>query len=107
MLDSDIGGCIGADGNFNPNLFTGGLLNKLSLQINNLAGMPASVLQDIINDLNAFNTDIKNLMEFENNFAGTESSGGSIFAPTTRVNTDVGMAIDGDMTLTYNHYTRV
>ena len=99
MLDSDIGGCIGADGNFNPNLFTGGLLNKLSLQINNLAGMPASVLQDIMNDLNAFNTDIKNLMEFENNFAGTESSGGSIFAPTTRVNTDVGMAIDGDMTL--------
>ena len=29
MADGDIGGCLGSDGKFNPNLFTSGLLNKL------------------------------------------------------------------------------
>jgi hypothetical protein len=100
MLDSDIGGCIGSDGKFNPNLFTGGLLKQLGDNIDNLLGMPTSLRNSIISDLNAFSNDIKNLIEFENNFSGTESNGGSIFAPSTRVNTQVGVAVDMDnMTL--------
>ena len=94
IADSDIGGCIGTNGSFSPDLFTGGLLQKLGSQFSNLAGMPSAVKQDIINELNAFTTSISNLMKFENNFAGTESSGGSIFSPSTRVNTGIGLAID-------------
>lgn len=96
MADGDIGGCIGTDGNFKPDLFTGGLLKQLGDNFNDLLNMPATVKASILNDLNAFSTDIKNLMEFENNFSGTSSSGGSIFAPSTRVNTGVGMAVDMD-----------
>ena len=100
MADGDIGGCIGADGKFNPDLFTGGLLKQLGDNIDNLLGMPASLKDSILSDLNGFSNDIKNLIEFENNFKGTESNGGSVFAPTTRVNTNVGVAVDQDnMTL--------
>ena len=99
IADSDIGGCIGTDGNFTPNLFTGGLLQKLGNNISNLLGMPTALKTSIINDLNAFKNDMKNLIEFENNFKGTSSSGGSMFTPSTRVHTGVGVAIPEDMTL--------
>ena len=96
MSDSEIGGCIGTNGSFKPDLFTGGLLKQLGDNFSNLLGMPASVKQSILNDLNAFSTDIRNLIEFENNFSGTSNTGGSIFAPSTRVNNGVGMAVDMD-----------
>lgn len=100
MADGDIGGCIGTDGRFNPNLFTSGILKRLGDQFDDLANLPASVKQGIINDLNAFKSDIENLIEFENNFKGSSSTGGSIFAPTNRVNTNVGVAVDNEnMTL--------
>jgi len=100
MADGDIGGCIGTDGKFNPNLFTSGILKRLGDQFNDLANLPESVKQGIINDLNAFKSDMENLIEFENNFKGSSSTGGSIFAPTNRVNTNVGVAVDNDnMTL--------
>jgi len=100
MADGDIGGCIGTDGKFNPNLFTSGILKRLGDQFDDLANLPASVKQGIIDDLNAFKNDIENLIEFENNFKGSSSTGGSIFAPTNRVNTNVGVAVDNDnMTL--------
>ena len=98
MLDSEVGGCIGTDGAFRPDAFTGGILKKLGNQLNNLGNLPAAVMQEIKNDLNAFTTSMKNLIEFENNFAGTTASGGSIFSPSTRVNTGVGVAMD-NMTL--------
>ena len=98
IADSDIGGCIGTNGSFSPDLFTGGLLQKLGSQFSNLAGMPSAVKQDIINELNLFTTSMNNLMTFENNFSGTSTSGGSVFSPNTRVNTGVGMAM-GDMSL--------
>ena len=102
MADSDIGGCIGADGNFTPDLFTGGLLKQLGDNFSNLLGMPDALKASIISDLNAFKTDIENLIEFENNFGNgsTESTGGSMFAPNDRVNTGVGMAVDPNLTLT-------
>ena len=99
MADSDIGGCIGTDGNFSPDLFTGGLLKQLGNNFNNLLGMPEALKQSITNDLKAFKTDIENLIEFENNFAGTQGTGGSMFAPNDRVNTSVGMAVDPNLTL--------
>lgn len=99
IADSNIGGCIGTDGNFSPDLFTGGLLKQLGDNFNNLLGMPASLKAGIISDLNAFKRDIENLVKFENNFAGTEVSGGSIFAPNDRVHTGVGMAVDPNLTL--------
>ena len=99
IADSNIGGCIGTDGNFTPDLFTGGLLKQLGDNFNNLLGMPEALKQSIINDLNAFKTDIENLIEFENNFEGTQGTGGSIFAPNDRVHTGVGMAVDPNLTL--------
>ena len=94
MLDSEVGGCIGTDGAFKPDAFTGGILKKLGNQLNSLGNLPTAVMQEIKNDLNAFTTSMKNLMEFENNFAGTTAAGGSMFAPNTRVNTGVGLAMD-------------
>ncbi len=100
MADGDIGGCIGTDGQFNPNLFTSGILKRLGDQVGNLANLPANIQQGLIDDLNAFKTDMENLIEFENNFKGSSSTGGSIFAPTNRVNTNVGVAVDNqNMTL--------
>ena len=100
MASSDIGGCIGGDGKFNPDLFTGGLLGKLGAQIGALSSLPDAIKQDIMNDLNGFTSDMKNLIEFENNFAGASSNGGSLFSPTNRVNANVGVAVDMDnMTL--------
>ena len=97
MAESDIGGCISTDGGFNPNLFTGGILKQLSDNIDNLANMPQSVIDSIKNDLNAFSNDIKNLIEFENNFSGTDSKGGSTFTPGVQpVNTGVGVALDAE-----------
>jgi hypothetical protein len=99
IADGDIGGCIGTDGNFKPDLFTGGLLKQLGDNFNNLLGMPEALRQSITNDLKAFKSDIENLIKFENNFKGTTIAGGSIFAPSDRVNTGVGMAVDPNLTL--------
>ena len=98
MADSDIGGCIGTDGSFKADAFTGGLLATLGGQLSTLANIDTAILQGIMNSLNGFTTDIKNLIKFENNFSGITASGGSMFSPSTRVNTGVGMAL-GDMSL--------
>jgi len=98
MLDSEVGGCIGTDGSFKADAFTGGLLATLGGQLSTLANIDTAILQGIMNSLNGFTTDIKNLIKFENNFSGITASGGSMFSPSTRVNTGVGMAL-GDMSL--------
>ena len=98
MADSEIGGCIGTDGSFKADAFTGGLLATLGGQLSTLANIDTAILQGIMNSLNGFTTDIKNLIKFENNFSGITASGGSMFSPSTRVNTGVGMAL-GDMSL--------
>lgn len=97
IADSDIGGCISADGGFNANLFTGGLLKQLGDNVNNLANMPQTLRDQITADLNAFAGDMKNLIEFENNFASTESKGGSSFAAGLQpTHTGVGAAFDAE-----------
>lgn len=97
MLDSDIGGCIGTDGKFNPNVFTGGLLKQLSDNFDDLANIPSNIRNQITNDLNAVASDLKNLMDFENSFSGTDSKGGSTFNPSVQqVHTGVGVAIDSE-----------
>lgn len=108
MVSADIGGCIGAGGGFNPNVFTSGLLKDIGQYANDFSQMPANVRARIISDLNAFSSDMENLVKFENNFSGTDNSGdsggnngngGSTFSPS-RVNTEVGVAIDtGTLTL--------
>jgi hypothetical protein len=100
MLDQDVGFCIGADGKFNPSIFTSGLLRDIGDYMDDFTSMPQNVLDRIVNDLYAFSNDIQNLIEFENNFSGAEKNGGSSFASsTTRIHTGVGVAIDpGAMT---------
>ena len=98
MADSEIGGCIGTNGGFKADAFTGGLLATLGGQLSTLANIDTAILQNIMNSLNGFTRDIQNLIKFENNFSGITASGGSIFTPSTRVNSGVGMAL-GDMSL--------
>lgn len=107
MLDQDIGGCIGLGGSFNPDVFTGGLLREIGDYSNNLSSIPGDVLDRIVNDLYAFSTDMQNLIEFENNFSGVDSKGGSVFSPSaTRIHTGVGMAFDAQ-TLTLSDGQRI
>tara|TARA_B100000900_G_scaffold75181_1_gene60068 strand:+ start:1659 stop:2894 length:1236 start_codon:yes stop_codon:yes gene_type:complete len=97
IAGSDIGGCIGTDGNFNPNLFTGGLLKQIGDNFSNLANMPQSLRSQIASDLNGFQDDMNNLIKFENNFNSTETSGGSTFTPgQQQTHTGVGVAIDAN-----------
>lgn len=96
MLDSDIGGCIGLGGGFNPDVFTSGLLKDIGQYIDDIANMPEDVRNRIVGELNAFASDMENLIKFENNFKGVDGpsgNGGSTFAPS-RVHTGVGVAID-------------
>ena len=99
MADSDIGGCIDSSGNFNP-IFNGGILQQIQNNLSNLANLPQTTIDGFIADLNAFKNDMKNLIEFENNFGrgstetGPGGKGGSTFATTDRVNTGVGVGID-------------
>ena len=102
LLDSEIGGCINSDGTFKLDLFTSGLLKDIADDLSTIASWPQSTIDDFTNRFNAFSRDIRELMEFENNFGNgsTESRGGSNFAPTTRVNKKVGMGVDSEnMTL--------
>lgn len=95
IADQDIGGCIGFDGGFNVDIFTGGLLKDLSAWKDDFTSMPSDVLNRFVSDLHAFSSDIENLVEFENNFSSTESSGGSTFSTLDKpVHTGVGVAID-------------
>lgn len=97
IADQDIGGCIGLDGGFSGNIFTGGILKELSAWKDDFTSMPADVLDRFVSDLHAFSSDIENLVEFENNFSSTENSGGSTFSTLDKpVHTGVGVAIDTD-----------
>lgn len=104
MADSDIGGCIDANGNFNP-IFNGGILQQIQNNLSNLANLPQTTIDGFVSDLQAFKSDITNLINFENNFGATgatyATTDGSNFAPTTRVHTGVGTGIDPSK-LTYN-----
>ena len=98
MLDSDIGGCT-SGGGFNAGIFQNGILKSLGdliTQFGSLANAPQSVIDGLVNELNAFSSDMKNLVTLENNFSGTNSNGGSSFADASAqsTHTGVGTAID-------------
>jgi len=96
LATSEIGGCIGTDGKFKADLFTGGLLKDIGDNLANIASLPASITDQWTATANKFKTDMAALVELENKFGtgSTESKGGSNFAPNNRVNTNVGVAID-------------
>lgn len=95
LADSDIGGCIDSSGAFKP-IFNGGVLGQIQNNLSNLANLPQSTIDGFRADLQAFSNDMRNLIEFENNFGNgsTTSKGGSNFAPTTRINNQIGVGID-------------
>lgn len=98
MLNSDIGGCMGGSG-FNAGIFQGGVLKDIGDIIDefgSLANAPAETIASLTSQLNAFSSDIKNLVKFENNFSGTNSNGGSTFTNPAdqEIHTGVGTAID-------------
>ena len=94
IIPSEIGGCIGLGGGVNPDIFTGGILKDLSHWLDDVQSMPQDVLDSFVTELNGFSSDIRNLVEFENNFKSTEVKGGSTFQAQQSLHTGVGMAID-------------
>lgn len=110
IADSDIGGCVGLGGgglSFNAGIFQGGALKDLGDVLGDLANGVTSGLQgrldSIMNQLDGFSKDIKEMIEFENNYAArtVESSerGGSTFVPPDRINTGVGVQV-GELDMT-------
>lgn len=106
MLDSDIGGCInfnGQGGSFNFGLFQGGALKSIDTVLSNIGDGVLGGLQNdlsaISGQLNGFASDMRELISFENNFAGKSTSGsagkgGSTFTPVDRVNAGIGVKVD-------------
>lgn len=95
IANSDIGGCVGADGRFNPDIFTSGLLKDIGDNFNNLQNLPANLVAGWTATANGFKNDLENLMKFENTLGNGSftSGGGSNFAPD-RINFNVGVGID-------------
>lgn len=95
IANSDIGGCVGADGRFNPDIFTSGLLKDIGDNFNNLQNLPANLVAGWTATANGFKNDLENLMKFENTLGNGAftSGGGSNFAPD-RINFNVGVGID-------------
>lgn len=105
IADSDIGGCIGTGAggvSVNFGIFTGGALKDLGDLISDLENGVASNLQERLNSiktqLNGFASDMRDLVEFENNYANNtvegNQTGGSVFAPPSRIHKGVGVKID-------------
>ena len=96
MATSDIGGCIGADGKFNPDLFTSGLLNEIGQYWNDLGNIPQATLDSWKSFAQGWRNDIRNLMDFENTASPVSDKGGSIWATIgpDRTNTNVGVVSD-------------
>jgi hypothetical protein len=100
IADSDIGGCFGTSGGFNGGIFVGGSLKDLNDLLANIRNGTVnnlnSRIQSIKSKLNGFSQDMRNLIEFENNFASTDTKGGSTFTPSARVHKGVGLLVDPD-----------
>jgi len=96
MATSDIGGCIGADGKFNPDLFTSGLLNEIGQYWNNLGNIPQNTIDQWKAFAEGWRNDMRNLMDFENTVSPVYDKGGSIWATIgpDRTNTNVGVVHD-------------
>ena len=100
LANSEIGGCVGLDGRFRPDIFTSGVLFQIGQNFNNLQNLPQNLVDQWTAELKAFSADIKELMTLENNFGGGAGSsynrGGSNFAPISRINLNVGVGIDSE-----------
>ena len=95
MLDSDIGGCIGADGKVNFGIFNGGILKDIGDQLNQFGSIPATSIAGFNSQIMGLTNDLNNLVRFENNFKSNDGLGGSSFVDmSTRVHTGVGVGID-------------
>ena len=96
LATSEIGGCISSDGNFKADLFTAGLLKDIGDNLATIGSLPQATIDSWTSVAQQFTTDMNALISLENKFGtgSTESKGGSNFAPTSRVNTAVGMGLD-------------
>jgi len=94
----NIGGCIDmSTGNFNASIFTSGILGQLAANIDDLANLPDSIMDQITRDLHRVSDDMHDMIRSENNFKGTEDNGGSTFAPVNEESHDsVGVLLDID-----------
>tara|TARA_B110000046_G_scaffold57834_1_gene64756 strand:- start:5428 stop:7968 length:2541 start_codon:yes stop_codon:yes gene_type:complete len=94
IASSDMCACISADGSFNTNIFNGGLLGRLASNISKVTdGTLISTELDAINDdISGIKNTLTNLISFENDIAGSFTSGGSQFAtPDNNCNSEIGV----------------
>jgi hypothetical protein len=96
MFDKDIGFCIGGN-RFNADVFESGILKEIGdFIVDDTFIAPANVSNEFATRVSAFTSDLKNLIDGENNYSATVSNGGSSFVSEPRINTNVGVAIDID-----------
>lgn len=78
ILPDEIGGCL-IGGDFNTNVFSGGILGKLSDVWDDVisGNLTDAFIDSIIADINAVTNDIDDLIDRENRVTGTYDQGGS------------------------------
>lgn len=94
----NIGGCIDmSSGNFNANIFTGGILGLLASNIDNLSNLPSSIMDNITRDLLGVSGDMREMVRAENDINSTDDNGGSTFSPVNEeTHAGVGVLVDID-----------
>lgn len=118
IADSDIGGCVGIGGTIgggagvsisdvNFGIFEGGALKDIGDLIEELSVTPQGLdiqsrIDNIKFELDGFVSDMEELIEFENNYKTIDTtqprpSGGSVFTPTDRIHTGVGVGMSDDL----------
>lgn len=84
MLPDQVISCLNSDGTFNSNLFADGVLGEISQKWDRITS--GEILDTEIESFNArlkqIDTDLRSLMQFENNISGAYAKGGSIGAQT-------------------------
>jgi len=93
IFPDEIGGCLIPGGGFNPNVFTGGILGKLSDVWDDVltGSLSDAFINSIIQDINTVTNSIDSLIDQENRVTGTYDQGGSELRESPR-ETHTGIA---------------
>jgi hypothetical protein len=92
MIPENVGACLSNDG-FNVGAFSGGILGRIATNYDDIiAGtINQSLIDSIVADANDFVYDMNALIENETNISSVYSQGGSEFAGSRTVNTNIGV----------------
>lgn len=106
IADQDIGGCVSLNRSItgiNFDIFTGGVIKDIGILIDDIDSGSVANLQERLDSIESglinFTQELEALIEFESNPVTVEDNGGSIFSPSQRINTGVGVMLPYDMSV--------